>query len=113
MTETKPVIIAVDDEPEVVQAVQRDLRARYASDYRIVWASGGQEAIDTLRSLALQDTPVALMLVDQRMPGVTGIDVLRETLSSTRPPSEPCSRPMPTPRPPSRPSTTSASTTTS
>lgn len=80
MTEAKPVIIAVDDEPEVVQAVQRDLRSRYASDYRIVWASGGQEAIDTLRSLALQDTPVALMLVDQRMPGVTGIDVLRETL---------------------------------
>jgi thioredoxin reductase (NADPH) len=80
MNETKPVIIAVDDEPEVVQAVQRDLRARYSSDYRIVWASGGQEAIETLRTLALQGTPVALMLVDQRMPGVTGIDVLRDTL---------------------------------
>jgi thioredoxin reductase (NADPH) len=80
LTDTKPVIIAVDDEPEVVQAVQRDLRARYASDYRIVWAGGGQEAIETLSTLALQDTPVALMLVDQRMPGVTGIDVLRETL---------------------------------
>ncbi|HEX6147978.1 MAG TPA: FAD-dependent oxidoreductase [Acidimicrobiia bacterium] len=80
MNETKPVIIAVDDEPEVVQAVQRDLRSRYATDYRIVWASSGQEAIDSLRTLALQDTPVALMLVDQRMPGVTGIDVLRETL---------------------------------
>jgi thioredoxin reductase (NADPH) len=46
----------------------------------VVWASGGQEAIDTLRTLALQGTPVALMLVDQRMPTVTGIDVLRETL---------------------------------
>jgi thioredoxin reductase (NADPH) len=80
MSDTKPVIIAVDDEPEVVQAVQRDLRARYAGDYRVVWASGGQEAIDTLRTLALQGTPVALMLVDQRMPTVTGIDVLRETL---------------------------------
>jgi len=80
MSDTKPVIIAVDDEPEVVQAVQRDLRTRYASDYRVVWASSGQEAIETLRTLALQDTPVALILVDQRMPGVTGIDVLRETL---------------------------------
>lgn len=80
MSDTKPVILAVDDEPEVVQAVQRDLRARYAADYRVVWASGGQEAIDTLRTLALQGTPVALMLVDQRMPTVTGIDVLRETL---------------------------------
>lgn len=82
MNETKPVIIAVDDEPEVVQAVQRDLRARYASDYRIVWAGSGQEALDTLSTLALQGTPVALMLVDQRMPGVTGIDVLRETLET-------------------------------
>jgi thioredoxin reductase (NADPH) len=80
VTESKPVIIAVDDEPEVVQAVQRDLRARYASDYRVVWAAGGQEAIDTLRTLALQNTPVALILADQRMPAVTGIDVLRETL---------------------------------
>jgi thioredoxin reductase (NADPH) len=80
MTDTKPVILAVDDEPEVIQAVQRDLRARYSDDYRIVWAGGGQEAIDTLRTLALQDTPVALMVVDQRMPSVTGIDVLRETL---------------------------------
>jgi thioredoxin reductase (NADPH) len=74
------VILAVDDEPEVIQAVQRDLRTRYSDDYRIVWAGGGQEAIDTLRTLALQDTPVALMVVDQRMPSVTGIDVLRETL---------------------------------
>ncbi len=80
MNESKPVIIAVDDEPEVVQAVQRDLRTRYASDYRILWAEGGQEALDTLKTLALQGAPVALMLVDQRMPGVTGIDVLRETL---------------------------------
>jgi len=80
MTEVKPVIIAVDDEPEVVQAVQRDLRARYASDYRIVWANGGQEASDTRTTLAMQNTPVALMPVDQLMPGVTGIDVLRETL---------------------------------
>jgi thioredoxin reductase (NADPH) len=80
MTDTKPVILAVDDEPEVIQAVQRDLRTRYSDEYRIVWAGGGQEAIDTLRTLALQDTPVALMVVDQRMPSVTGIDVLRETL---------------------------------
>jgi thioredoxin reductase (NADPH) len=77
---SQPVILAVDDEPEVVQAVQRDLRSRYSAEYRVIWANGGQEAIDTLKTLALQNTPVALMLVDQRMPGVTGIDVLRETL---------------------------------
>lgn len=76
----KPVILAVDDEPEVVQAVQRDLRARYADNYRIVWATSGQEALDTLGALGLQGTPVALILADQRMPSTTGIDVLRESI---------------------------------
>ncbi len=82
MNDVKPVILAVDDEPEVVQAVQRDLRARYSSDYRVLWASGGQEALDTLKTLALQGDPVALLVVDQRMPGITGIDILRETLET-------------------------------
>jgi thioredoxin reductase (NADPH) len=80
MSDAKPVIIAVDDEPEVVQAIQRDLRSRYAKDYRVVWANDGREAIETLKTLAMQNDPVALILVDQRMPGVTGIDVLKETL---------------------------------
>jgi thioredoxin reductase (NADPH) len=80
MTDKKPVILAVDDEPEVVQAIQRDLRARYASNYRIVWAGGGSDAIETLKNLALQNTPVALILSDQRMPQTTGIDVLRESI---------------------------------
>ena len=79
MTDIKPVILAVDDDPEVVQVIQRDLRKRYASEYRIVWASGGAEAIETLGHLALQNTPVALILTDQRMPDVTGIDVIRES----------------------------------
>ncbi len=82
MNDVKPVILAVDDEPEVVQAVQRDLRARYSSDYRVLWATGGQEALDTLKTLALQGDPVALLVVDQRMPGITGIDILRETLET-------------------------------
>ena len=58
----------------------RDLRSRYASDYRIVGARSGKEAIDTLRALNLQDDAVALLLVDQRMPQITGIDVLRESM---------------------------------
>ncbi|MGA8038992.1 MAG: FAD-dependent oxidoreductase [Acidimicrobiia bacterium] len=80
MATAKPIIMAVDDEPEVVQAIQRDLRSRYSKDYRVVWANDGQQAIDTLTTLAMQGDPVALILVDQRMPGITGIDVLRETL---------------------------------
>ena len=77
----KPVILTADDEPVVLAAVERDLRSRYASDYRIVGASSGEEAIETLRALNLRDHPIALLLVDQRMPQVTGIDVLRESIA--------------------------------
>lgn len=80
MSSTDPVILTVDDEPEVLRAVQRDLRARYASDYRVIAAGSGEEAIDSLEELAVRSTPVALILADQRMPGITGIDVLRASL---------------------------------
>lgn len=81
MSEQRPVILAVDDEPEVLRAVQRDLRSRYAKEYRILGAIGGQQAIDTLDEIALRDTPVALILADQRMPEVTGIEVLSRSLN--------------------------------
>jgi thioredoxin reductase (NADPH) len=72
--------LTVDDEPEVLRAVERDLRARYADDYRVIGAGGGQEAIDTLNQLAQRGSTVALILADQRMPHVTGVDVLRASL---------------------------------
>lgn len=81
MTKARPAILAIDDEPEVLRAVQRDLRSRYSDTYQILGATGGQEAIDTLKELALREAPLALILADQRMPGVTGVDVLRESLS--------------------------------
>lgn len=77
MSESPPVILTVDDEPEVLRAVERDLRSKYVDDYRIIGAGGGQEAIDTLNQLASRGNPVALILADQRMPHVTGVDVLR------------------------------------
>ncbi len=80
MSETRPVILAVDDEPEVLSAVQRDLRSHFAGDYRILGATGGQEAIETIKELALRGDPLALILSDQRMPIVSGVDVLRESL---------------------------------
>lgn len=80
MADSKPVILAVDDEPEVLAAVQRDLRKQYAKDYRVVGASSGQEAIDTIKDLAVRDSPLALIVSDQRMPGISGVDVLRESL---------------------------------
>jgi thioredoxin reductase (NADPH) len=73
----KPVILTVDDEPEVLAAVRRDLRAHYSDDFRVVGVTSGEEALQVLGELLAQDEDVALMLVDQRMPRITGVDVLR------------------------------------
>ncbi len=81
MTSVKPGILVVDDEPEVLRAVQRDLRSRYASEYRILAAGGGAEAIETIKELATRGAPLALILSDQRMPEVSGVDVLRESIT--------------------------------
>ncbi len=72
----KPVILAVDDEPDVLNAVERDLRARFASDYRIIKASSGTEAIEALRELKRRAAQVALLVVDQRMPGMSGTELI-------------------------------------
>jgi thioredoxin reductase (NADPH) len=80
MTDVLPVILAADDEPEVLRAVQRDLRSRYADDYRIVGAVGGEQAIEALKELATRGAPLALILTDQRMPLISGVDVLRASL---------------------------------
>ena len=74
----KPAIVAVDDDAAVAAAVVRDLRGRYGADYRIVRATSGPEALDILADLALKDRPVAAVVSDQRMPGMTGIEVLHE-----------------------------------
>lgn len=80
MTEQLPVILTVDDENEVLRAVQRDLRAKYAEEYRIIAAGGGEEAIAAIDELATRGQSLALVLADQRMPRVSGIDVLRASL---------------------------------
>lgn len=80
-TRRRPVILAIDDEPEVLRAVQRDLRSHYADTYQVLGAGSGQEAIDTIKELATRGAPLALILADQRMPSITGVDVLKESLS--------------------------------
>jgi thioredoxin reductase (NADPH) len=74
----RPAIVTVDDDQQVSAALARDLRGRYGREYRIVRASSGEEALDALGELALRDRPVALLAVDQRMPRMTGIEVLGE-----------------------------------
>jgi thioredoxin reductase (NADPH) len=71
-----PVLLAVDDDPPVLAAVERDLRDRYAEHYQVMTAGSGDQALDLMRRLRLREEPVALLLVDQRMPGMTGIELL-------------------------------------
>ncbi|MFJ9821489.1 FAD-dependent oxidoreductase [Streptomyces sp. NPDC101151] len=77
----KPVILAVDDDPQVLRAVRRDLRSVYADRYRILGASSAGEALKVLDSLEERGHDPALFLVDQRMPDMTGVDFLLEAVS--------------------------------
>jgi thioredoxin reductase (NADPH) len=75
---SKPTILAVDDDPQVSAAITRDLASQYGADYRIVRATSGAEALIVLTKLALRDEPVALIAADQRMPQMTGIEMLEQ-----------------------------------
>src|SRR3712207_6276109 len=72
----KPVLLAVDDDGPVLSAIERDLRERYGEHYQIYAASSGEQALDLMRRLRLREDPVALLLVDQRMPGMSGVELL-------------------------------------
>jgi thioredoxin reductase (NADPH) len=73
-----PVILAVDDDESVLGAIARDLHARFGDDYRIRRATSGEDALRILRELRLQGACVALIISDQRMLGITGIELLRQ-----------------------------------
>src|SRR3954451_2944836 len=74
----RPAIVAVDDEPAVLAAVARDLRRQFGERYRIVRATSGPEALDALRELVTRGEQVALLVADQRMPGMAGTEYLVE-----------------------------------
>lgn len=75
---TKPVLLSVDDDPSVLSAISRDLRRRYAEQYRILRADSGTAGLDALRELKQRNDPVALFLVDQRMPHMSGVEFLAQ-----------------------------------
>ncbi|WP_062316700.1 FAD-dependent oxidoreductase [Demequina maris] len=77
----KPIILAVDDEPHVLNAVARDLQERYRGDYRIVKALSGQEALEAVQEFKRRGNAVALFVVDQRMPGMSGVELLTEAIT--------------------------------
>src|SRR3954454_12943057 len=73
---SRPAILAVDDDGPVLAAIERDLRERYSEHYRVMAASSGEQALELLRRLRLREDSVALLLVDQRMPGMNGTELL-------------------------------------
>ena len=72
----RPVILTVDDDAAVSQAITRDLRSKYGDDFRIVRSTSGADALDTLQEFVRRDQPVALIVSDHRMPEMTGIEFL-------------------------------------
>ena len=76
----KPVILAVDDELTVLSAVARDLLREYGQQYRVMRADTGESALEVVRELKLRNVPLALFLVDQRMPGMSGVEFLEKAI---------------------------------
>src|SRR5919205_2718560 len=77
----KPVLLTVDDDPEVLRAVERDLRRHYGDRYRVLRAGSGAAALEALEQLKLRGDPVALLLADQRMPEMTGVEFLEKAMT--------------------------------
>src|SRR5262249_27127934 len=75
------IIFAVDDDAEVLRAVDRDLRSKYGGQYRIMRSDSGATALETLKQLRMRNDVVALYLSDQRMPGMSGVEFLEQAMT--------------------------------
>ena len=78
MPAQKPILLSIDDDPQVLRAIRRDLRTHYKDDYRVLSADSGAAALELLRELKQRGDDVALMLSDQRMPGMDGTRFLQQ-----------------------------------
>ncbi len=74
----KPILLTVDDDPDVLRAIERDLRSHYGGDYRIIASDSPDGAIDLLKGLKVRNDSVALLLADQRMPHMDGVEFLQQ-----------------------------------
>ena len=74
----KAIVMTVDDEPQVLNAIARDLRGHFRSDYRIVKVNSGAQALTTVKELREREAAIALFLVDERMPNMTGMEFLAQ-----------------------------------
>jgi thioredoxin reductase (NADPH) len=76
----KPALFSIDDDPEVLQAIKRDLQQVYGRNYRVLSVDSGKKALEVLQMLRLRNQSVALFLVDQRMPHMTGVEFLQKAM---------------------------------
>lgn len=76
----KPVLLTVDDDSDVLRAIERDLRSKYGGDYRVISTDEPQGALEILKELKVRNESVALLLADQRMPGMDGVAFLQEAM---------------------------------
>jgi thioredoxin reductase (NADPH) len=76
----KPILLSVDDDADVLRAIERDLRSQYGGDYRVLGSGSPEGALDLLKQLKLRSDDVALLLADQRMPRIDGVHFLQEAM---------------------------------
>ena len=74
----KPILLSVDDDSDVLRAIERDLRSQYGADYRVIGSDSPTDALGILNQLKLRNDGVALLLADQRMPQMDGVGFLLE-----------------------------------
>ena len=77
----RPVLLTVDDNPQVVRAIERDLRRQYGKRFRVLKSESGQEALRLVKKLKLRNEILALLLADQRMPQMSGVSLLEEVMN--------------------------------
>jgi thioredoxin reductase (NADPH) len=73
----KPILFSVDDDSDVLRAIERDLRSRYGAGYRVIGSDSPEAALDVLKQLKVRSDSVALLLADQRMPHINGVEFLQ------------------------------------
>ena len=76
----RPVLLTVDDNPQVVRVVERDLKQQYGKRYTVLKAESGQEALKLVKKLKLQNELLALLLADQRMPDMSGVSLIEDVI---------------------------------
>src|SRR5690348_1619665 len=76
----KPILLSVDDDSDVLRAIERDLRSQYGAQYRVIGSDSPTDALNVLKELKVRNDHVALLLADQRMPRMDGVEFLREAM---------------------------------